>query len=215
MAAGPVSPTDPAALDPAVETLAAGTRLFRVHPDFLDADAFNPRFGAGGRFHFIATPAGAKVPSLYAAEGRPAAIAETLFHDVPLRPRSFRAISASKLEGKALSQLRTRRPIQLVVLHHPGLGRLGLAPQEITATDPSAYPYCRQWAQALHDRADDEGLVWMSRLYNTARAFTFFGDRVASTDFEPLGDPLPLASGAGLNLVYELAEESGITILQA
>ena len=151
MTAGPSPPTDPGSLDPAAAVLPAGSILFRVHPDSLRANAFNPHFGLGARFHFILRDDGTKVPALYAAETPEAAIAETVFHDVPLRPRTRRQLSAWKLERRWLTRLRSLRDLQLVELHHPGLGRLGLNPDEITATDPSRYPRTRQWAQALHD----------------------------------------------------------------
>jgi hypothetical protein len=184
-----------------------------VHAAAWNAESFNPGQGGGGRFHFILGKGGSKVPSLYAATSRRGAIAESVFHDVPIRPASFRAVSLHKLEHRVLSRLRTRRDLQLVQLHHPGLGRLGLAPAEITATDPSEYPRTRRWAQAFHDYGSHDGLVWISRLHNIDKAYTFFGDRVAPADLSPEGDPVPLSTAPGLDLVYELAEESGITIV--
>lgn len=213
MAPGPRPPADPKDLDPATVTLPAGSVLFRVHPELLTATAFNPRYGEGARFHFIDAGSGEKVASLYAAEDRPTAIAETVFHDVPLRPKSARRVSFRKLEKRRLSPVRTRRDLRLVQLHHPGLGRLGLEPGDITATDPSEYPRTREWAQALHRHGGHEGLVWMSRLQNTGKACTFFGDRVSRADLESSGESLALSERPGLDLVYELAEAYGITIV--
>lgn len=53
----------------------------------------------------------------------------------------------------------------------------------------------------------------MSRLHNTRKVFTFFGDRVAGSDFESGFVSLPLDHGPGLEIVYEAAEASGITIV--
>jgi hypothetical protein len=209
----PAPPADPEELDPATVTLPVGSVLFRVHPELLAATAFNQGYGEGARFHFIDDGSGEAVPSLYAAETRATAIAETVFHEVPLRPRGDRRVSSWKLQGRMLSSFRTLRDLRLVQLHHPGLGRLGLEPGELTATDPSEYARTREWAQALHRHGDHGGLVWVSRLHNTGRAYTFFGDRVGERDLEAGGDSLPLFERPGLDLVYELAEAYGITIV--
>lgn len=213
MLSGPSPPADSRDLDPAVVTLPAGAALFRIHPGYLAATAFNPGHGIGARFHFIEDETGRRVPSLYAAETRATAVAEAVFHDVPLRPKSERRVSFRKLQGRMLASFRTRRDLRFVELHHPGLARLGLEPGELTATDPSEYPRTRQWAQALYSHGAHDGLVWVSRLHNTGRAYTFFGDRVSEGDLEPWGEPLPLFEAPGLDLVYELAEAYGITIV--
>lgn len=215
MPEAPWPPGDPATLDPVETALPAGVELFRVHFEELDADRFNPHYGAGGRFHFI-RPAGKaerNVPALYAAEGVEAALAESVFHDVPIRPKEGRRLAFHKLEKQALSSIRTGRVLRLVELHHPGIARLQLEPRDLTDTDPSEYPRTRAWAQALHDTGDPEGLVWRSRLYNEQKAYTLFGDRVASDDFDVTAGPVPLGRGRGLELVYELAERLGITIV--
>jgi hypothetical protein len=213
MPPGPRPPADPAALDPLGTSLPARSLLFRVHPGYFSATGFNSGYGAGGRFHFLQNRAGATVPSFYAAESENAAIAETIFHDVPVRPAGLRVVSFSrKLRDRALSAVRTRREIELVQLHDLGLDRLGLRASEITDTDPSGYPTSRLWAQALHRCGAAGGLVWMSRRFNSYRAWTLFGDRVSSEDLEAASRPLPLWHGSGLDLVYELAESAGITV---
>jgi len=213
MPPGPRPPADPAALDPLITSLPPRSLLFRVHPVFFGPTESNPGRGRGARFHFIRNAAGATVPSFYAAESEDAAIAETVFHDVPVRPAGLRVVSFSrKLRDRVLSAVRTHREIQLVQLHDLGLERLGLRASEITDTDPSEYPTTRRWAQALHRCGAQGGLVWMARRFNSHRAWTLFGDRVASRDLEPVGGPLPLWRGSGLELVYELAEAAGITV---
>lgn len=210
---GPRAPADPAGIDPLITVLPRGSLLFRVHPRLLGPTELNPGYGAGARFHFIRNAAGEKVPSLYAAESEDAAVAETLFHDVPVRPANLRVVSFSRrIRDRALSALRTLREIQLIQLHDLGLERLGLLAAEITDTDPSEYPGTRRWAQALHRGSSAAGLVWMARRFNSKRAYSFFGDRVAATDFTAVGRPLALWRGRGLNLVYELAETADITV---
>jgi hypothetical protein len=124
-------------------------------------------------------------------------------------------VSKAKLSEQALSEIRSRRDLRLVELHHPGLSRLGLEPHEITTTPPTHYPRTRRWARALRASGSWHGLVWMSRLYNTVKAYFFFGDRVSGTDWEASGPANPLREGPGLAFVYRVAEEAGITITEA
>lgn len=140
-------------------------------------------------------------------------MAETIFHEVPVRPKSDRRVPKKRLEQRLLSWFRTREDLELVELHHPGLRRLDLEPRDLTDTDPSEYPRTRAWAQALHDHGDHDGLVWMSRLHNTDQAYTFFGDRVTATAFEDPEDSIELWHGPGLERIYRFAEAAGITIV--
>lgn len=216
MTPGPWPPSDLGELVPRVVNLVAGQTLFRVHSVGYDADAFNPGYGAGGRFHFIEDGDEQRVPALYAAETVAAAVAETIFHEVPTRPPEGRvpAVASRKLAGRALSTIRTRRELELVELHHPGLARLRLEPGQISDTPPSEYPRTRTWAQALHDATECAGLVWMSRLHNAARAYVLFGDRLDPSHLGPVEGPMPLWYGPGRRLMDRLAEERAITLLE-
>lgn len=69
-------------------------------------------------------------------------------------------------------------------LHSGGLIAAGVNAYELTDTPPGPkiYAKTRLWGQAAYDAGLD-GVVWVSRLWNTARALLLFGDRVdASTD---------------------------------
>lgn len=153
------------------------------------------------------------MPALYAAETEESALAETIFHDVPLRPRALRILPLSRVAGRVLAAIRTRRDLQLVQLHDVGLDRLGLAASELTASPPTAYPETRGWAQALYGGTAADGLVWMSRRFNSARAFTLFGDRAAAGDLASAGAPLPLDLRPGIDLVYALAERADVVVV--
>lgn len=234
MARPPRPPGDPHQLDPLFTTLPTGARLFRVHPQHVGATAFNPGQGKGGRFHFIRSANGLLVPSFYAAEDAFAALAETVFHDVPVRSsrfgqlagaltgdrellvRSVRGVSFRRqLAGRLLSELRTERDLSLVQLHDLGLKRLRLTAGEISATDPSRYPQTRSWAKALHEACPAAGLVWMSRLFDSRRAFALFGDRASEKDFHLVSAPLELWHGPGLQLVYEIARTADVAVFHA
>jgi hypothetical protein len=73
------------------------------------------------------------------------------------------------------------------------------------------------WAQALYDHADYDGLVWRSRQFNDSYAVMLWGDRVErfdDLDVDPSTPPLPLFAGVGFDEVQQLADQSGITVIQ-
>lgn len=192
----------------------AGTRLWRCYRALFAPLAFNSSGSGGGRFHFFEDSSGTLVPVLYAAESQDAAIAETIFHDIPLRGR--RLVAGHKLVGRRLAEVEVSgsKPLRLVELHDPGLLRLGLRPDNLTQTSAYHYPRTRIWAQACHEQlAWAQGLIWMSARFNAARALVLFGDRVPSSQLA-LGasPPEELDHGAGLVRVRELGKNVGIVV---
>jgi RES domain len=162
---GPPSP-----FKPAVETLAKGHGLFRVFTNVRSPTAFNPGGGGPTRFAFFGNPV---VPILYAADTEQAAIAESLLHDIP---EDGGVLPYDKYSDKVLALLNTTRDLRLAVLHGIDLRRLKVKPEDVTSTPASDYPTTVKWAEAAHGIGLD-GMVWMSRLCNTAKAYVFFGDR--------------------------------------
>lgn len=150
--------------------LAADQILFRVHSKTRDGHEFNPGMGASTRFAFFGDPA---IPALYAAATEQAAISESLLHDVPLKGGS---LVPSTYHDKQMSQLRTTRDLKLASLKGLGLRKLGVKPEQVTATAAAHYDRTVLWAQAAH-AAGFDGLVYMSRQCNSDQAFVFFGDR--------------------------------------
>lgn len=226
--AGP--PRPPKRLDPLGTVLPSGTRLFRVHSQTRAANDFNPGTGKPTRFHPLADDIGRPVPTLYAAATAEAALAESVFHDVPVRRsrgavlvgtllarddlvlRGLRVVSYKRrVKGAMLTPLALLRDLSLVQLYDAGLDRLGVTAGELTAGPPKHYPRAREWAAALH-RLGFDGLIWMSRRRNSAQAVVLFGDRVEPGDLRVDSPSLPLDEGAGRALVYELAEHLGIMV---
>src|SRR4051794_1998059 len=83
-------PPDDLAARVNIITWISGRRLVRCFNSALHGpEEFNPGLGQGGRFHFFEDDHGTTVPILYAADSFESAIAETIFHDVPLRGRRF------------------------------------------------------------------------------------------------------------------------------
>lgn len=154
------------------------------------------------------------VPTLYGANSLDGALAESIFHDVPVRGPK-KSIRRFRLKPLLVSTIASRRDLTLIQLHGHGLGRLGVRRSELI--DSTAYHYSRTaaWAAALHGRMRDaDGLVWVSRKVDTSFALMLFGDRVNRSDLEVIEPPLPLFPGAGYVEVQRVAEQAGITILE-
>lgn len=206
---------DPATLDPLIETWAAGELMFRGHALGTDPRRFNPGFGSPTRFAFFAdSVTGSTVPVFYAGSTVKVAVAERLFHDLPLGPGS--TLVFPQYCDVAYSKLAPRRPLRLGALHSDGLRRLGLRNHQICETDAVEYPDTARWAAALHSRMDIslDGLVWMSRQFNSEKAVVLFGDRVKLTDFDvdTQENDIPFAKGKGLGTLLIAADEAGILV---
>lgn len=168
---------------PVRETIGAGAVLFRCHEGQLDGAAnpgnvFNPGFGGRTRWAFFGEP---DVPVLYAGQSPQAAAFETVFHDIV--PGSV--VPGVAWRTKLVTALRVTRTLRLAALHSAGLRRYGLHGRDLTDTPAESYGATVGWAEAVHDDTDAAGLVWMSRQFNTDRAYVFFGDRVTPDDLVP------------------------------
>jgi RES domain len=198
--------------------------IYRGHESGIDGRRFNPGFGKPTRFAFFTyrkprrfpflKPKAANVAVLYGGNVVEVAIAETLFHDLPL------TLGATLLHptycNYAYSRMTPTRKLKLAALHGNGLRRLGLRNDQICDTDAIEYPDTVKWAEALHSRLDLalDGLVWMSRQFNHEEAIVLFGDRVTQQDLE-LDDEerdIPFATGKGLGMLLIAAERARIRV---
>jgi hypothetical protein len=206
-------PQPPATLSPRLTIWPASQPLFRVFRLKYEATAFNPGLAGGvqGRFHFFDDLHGKAVPTLYGAETAEAAFAETIFRDLVFgAPRILRSM---RLGDVAIARLALARDLNLIELYGHGLQRLGLTAEQLTATPAFEYQRTVVWARALHTAIPGaDGIVWMSRQFNTSKALMLFGDRVKNGVLTPL-EVHPLASGEGLDLLRHCANEAGISIL--
>jgi hypothetical protein len=153
-AAGPAPPPDLASRRLPLQKLAPETALWRVHDQRRDAIWFGPALGreAYGRFD---APRG---------EFRVCCVGlspEASFAETFLRNPGRRILDRTLLDFRAITTLKTRRPLSLVRLYGPGLARLG-ATAEI-ALGP-AYEITRQWSLALWSHAARvDGILYKSR----------------------------------------------------
>lgn len=204
---------DPARLDPLLQTWPSGERIVRCHDSRFGATEFNPGLGRG-RFHPFRTATGSAVPTLYGASSLNGALSETVFHDVPLRG-PVRVVLRPLLKPMQVSTVVAVRELTLAQLHGYGLRRLEVSRAELLESDAARYGETVRWAQALHAcRERVDGLVWVSRQYDTAFALVLFGDRVVRKDLEVAEPPLPLYVGPGFDGLQEAAEQAGITVLE-
>ncbi len=200
-------PRPPLAIE--LEPLAAGSELVRVHDRRFAATEFNPLARPSARFR----PFGETiVPTMYAARDDDTALAESVFHDVPVR--GARRLARAALAGRVLSRIAPTRELRLIALHGYGLKRLGVTHGELIEAPASAYPWTAEWGAALHAAASDaDGIVWMARRFTGRPALILFGDRVGGGELSVTSAPVPLWYGAGLELVEQAAMRSDIALL--
>lgn len=185
--------------------------LIRCHRSDYGATEFNPgSHQKRGRFSPFPDQEGRLVPFLYAADSEDGALSESVFHDIPVRGEG-RTILRAQLRTLLLSTVAPRRDLTLVQLYGHGLRRLQISRAELIESEADQYERTVAWAQALHANLPRiDGLIWMSRQYDSARALILFGDRLDRGDLEVIEAPVPLYSGLGLEKVQRAADRADI-----
>lgn len=208
-------PPAAADVDPLIVEVPSGAVLFRVHAPHGRATEFNAGKGDPSRF---APLRGGRppvvVPTLYASSTIPGALSESVFHDVPYRGTAKR-ILVSRLDAAVLSAVAVMNPLSVALIAGAGLRRIGVRRRDLIEGGPGTYQDTVRWAAALHDSPPEpDGLAWMSRQDDTARAYVFFGDRLDDDDLMLLSPPIALAVAPGLDLVEQAASDAGITVIR-
>jgi RES domain len=212
MSAGPGLP--PAQVEPfGKRVLSSDLRLWRVHDFTRPATVFNPCIGRRGRFSPLYDATGACIPTLYAGETREAAMFETVFRDLPPLPLA-RQVFTKELNGRAISELRTRRPLRLAPMFNQNLAIIGQSRQTmIECHGAEAYEQTCAWAEAIHrDFPDIDGLVWTSRQQDEALAMVLFEERIAPGNLEEVGSE-HLDRGPARNWVSQMAKAYKIDLI--
>jgi hypothetical protein len=209
-ASWPETPEPPTPFEPRTGVIDAGAVLYRVHSNAYRPTQFNPGPNGAGRFHFFGDP---MVPVLYLAETREAALAETLLRNIPVdRPYPLRRRT---YEGSVLAGLETRRPLRIAELFGLGLRTLGIEATQLTDTPGENYPQTRKWAEAAYDAGLD-GIGWMSKRDNSARAYMLFEGRADEDDLEIIpGSGLVFAGGAGFDWLAATCAPLKIDVMPA
>ncbi|PZQ88712.1 MAG: RES domain-containing protein [Leifsonia xyli] len=177
-------PAPPPRLASLVKTMTwpQGQVIHRIHLDSFDANEFNPGLKGNARFSPIRDASGALIPTIYGGETFDCVAMESVFHDVPFAI-GLKTFAKSKLAGQIYSTLTPRRDLVLADLSNTALRGLGIRRTELIDTEKDQYPGTRAWAEAIHAACPNvEGLCWVSRQDDRARAAVLFGDRVATSD---------------------------------
>lgn len=191
-----------------------GQLLHRVHQDKYLATQFNPGMQGNARFSPIQDEKGRAIPTLYGGTSRDCAMMETVFHDVP-HAAGFTSYDKKKLLGQVHSTVLLNAPLVLVDLASVPLRKLGVTRKQLIDTEKDQYPATRLWAAAIYRQCPQaQGLCWVSRQDDSARAVMLFGDRIAKSALKPQGPSHSLSEDpASYDAVLDLAERIGVLIV--
>jgi hypothetical protein len=119
------------------------------------------------------------------------------------------------LKEKQHSVVGVMQELQLADLRSLALRKLGISRKQLIDTEKDQYPATRKWAEAVHRQClEAQGLSWVSRQDDSARAFVFFGDRVPTGALRQRGDSRSLLEDADAYAeVLDLAERIGVSIV--
>ncbi|MEI2263897.1 RES family NAD+ phosphorylase [Erwinia sp. CGal63] len=209
-----ITPVPPDNLSVSLITVDAGERLHRIHLDKYRATQFNPGVEGNARFSPIKDEKARAIPTLYAGSNFSCALMETLFHDVP-HTSGFKSLAKGKFTGQNYSVIEVKEKLLLADLRGLALRKLGIKRSQLIDTEKNHYPDTRKWAEAIHSQCRDvQGLLWVSRQDDTARAVMIFGDRVRADALQPVGDSLSLLQDAGTwEQVLDLAGKIALSIV--
>ena len=134
-----------------------------------------------------------------------------MFHNIVVGGVILRA----ELATRCLARVELVRDITIADLSGHGLRRLGLDRSQLLETGAWSYAHTARWVEAIH-RSDNivNGIVWVSRQFDTAKALLAFGDRLEKDDFAVIGEPERLDRGQGYRRAQEAASAAGITIAE-
>jgi hypothetical protein len=210
----PAAIAPPSTLHITTTSWPAGLTIHRVHHLDYGAVQFNPGFKGNARFSPIADAHGNPIPTLYGGSSFACAAMESVFHDVPF-VAGFKAYDKGKLAGQGHSQFSAQTDLLLADLGSKALRKLGVPRNALIDTEKDQYPTTRQWAVAIHAQFPKvQGLCWISRQDDSARAVVLFGDRIGDRVLKPgvatrslVNDP------AAYGELLALAEQIGVDIV--
>lgn len=208
------TPPPPDKLHVTLTSLAKGEVLHRVHQSKYQADQFNPGVHGNARFSPIQDEHGKPIPTLYGGTTMECALMETVFHDVP-HTAGFKSFDKGKLVEQVHSTVQVEQELQLVDLASVPLRKLGVTRKQLIDTEKDQYPATRRWAEAIRRQCPQaQGLSWVSRQDDSARAVVLFGDRIPGDALRPEGDARSLLDEAdAYGAVLDLADRIGVNIV--
>jgi hypothetical protein len=192
----------------------AGRDMHRFHRVAHGQSDFNASGLGNARFSPIRTATGKLIPTLYGGSSFECAAMETVFHEVPFAG-GFKSFDKNKLDGWRASVLRPVRDLKLIDLSGKALRKLGIARNQLIDTETIHYPHTRPWAAALHAQCPEaDGLQWVSRQDDEAKAVVLFGDRLRSAELKPIQPPVDIVSDPDCYAqILALAQRIGVIIM--
>ena len=198
-----------------VMTWRRDTLIHRVHRDDYAGDAFNPGSRGNARFSPIRDVHGRSIPTLYGGTTFDCAAMETMFHDIPFTVGLKTFDRALKLTGQVYTQLAPQRDLNLADLSTIALRKLGITRNQLIDTEKDIYPQTRAWAEAIHRACPKlDGLSWVSRQDDRARALILFGDRMRTADLHCHGEARSIRSDLAIHHeLLRLADRIGVKMI--
>jgi len=173
--AGPLPPPDFSSRDLPIDTIAAGTRLVRIHRNELHPLFFGA--STANRFDDPAESYGV----CYLAATFAGAFAETC-----LRAVGARFVAVTFLEERSFSQIEVTARLRLVSVHGQGLAQVGAT----AAVTSGPYTVAQKWSRAIHDHpSKPDGIAYRSNHDNSelcAALFEHTANRLTPLDAEPI-----------------------------
>ncbi|CAM3004578.1 RES family NAD+ phosphorylase [Komagataeibacter intermedius] len=191
----------------------ADKTIHRIHPETYGANTFNPGPRGNARFSPIIDANGISIPTIYGGTTLECAAMETVFHDVPHEP-GLKTVAKRKLKNHQYSQLQSSTDLTLADLSSTALRKLGIPRVDLIETDKDIYPQTRKWAEAIHAQCPDvQGLEWVSRQDDRARAIILFGDRLPPDPLSSIAPSVDIVENEDTYAaLVELAETIGVQI---
>jgi hypothetical protein len=191
---------------PVLETLHAGTEVFRIHHVDRDPEQLNwrapPSRYTGGRFDSMDSSSGC----VYVGDTPGTAIAETICRDLPLTGAA-RLVPWARIAARALSRLVVTDDLSVLSLHGADLTHVS-APLALTKCDADRYETTRTWARALRRWVPDaQGFEYRPRHDEDGLARVLF----AEGSIRRVGKPEPLTSARKLRVVRDVLHRHNAT----
>jgi RES domain len=204
-------PDPPAGLELEIEVWPAGkqiTRVYSIGPG-RGPTTFNPT-ASSARFRPVYGASSAPVPTMYGGEAEDAAIFESVLHD--LSARSRKSVPFSRVAARAICKVLPTRDLRLAAFHGYGLAKAKVKRTQLIDTPPRSYAQTAKWGQTVYDHPHEQvdGIVWMSRQFDSQKALMLWSHRVAENELAPVGGTTRLlAAGEGFELVAAVSRRAG------
>lgn len=166
-----IRPTDGVSVAAPVTVIPAGTEFWRVHPSRYLGSAPNPGDTPPkktGRFTHFGRPT---VKAVYAANTEINAIAETILHDVPIKPGSY--VQRNTIEFRSLTPIKNTTDVTVLALFGEAFREMEVEPDSLTRLALPDYSETVPWGQATFE-AKLQGIEWVSRHIDTDRSHVFY-----------------------------------------